>query len=86
MSMQSTSPASFIGGSWERITDKFLIGCQSSSYPVGTTGGTDNHTHTVNNHTLTEQQIPVLSGNITMHSAENAKVGSIFWSPTGVFS
>lgn len=40
-----TSPASFIGGTWERIEGKFIIGA-SSAYPVGTTGGSATHTQT----------------------------------------
>lgn len=41
-----TSPASFIGGTWERVEGKFIIGA-SSAYPVGTTGGSATHTQTV---------------------------------------
>ena len=33
-----TSPASFIGGTWERVEGEFIMGA-SSAYPVGTTGG-----------------------------------------------
>ena len=45
-SNDSTSPASFIGGTWERIEGKFIMGA-SSAYPVGTTGGSATHTQTV---------------------------------------
>ncbi len=41
-----TSPASFIGGTWERIEGEFIMGA-SSAYPVGTTGGSATHTQTV---------------------------------------
>ena len=40
-----TSPASFIGGTWERVEGKFIMGA-SSAYPVGTTGGSATHTQT----------------------------------------
>lgn len=40
-----TSPASFIGGTWERIEGEFIMGA-SSAYPVGTTGGSATHTQT----------------------------------------
>lgn len=40
-----TSPASFIGGTWERVEGEFIIGA-SSAYPVGTTGGNATHTQT----------------------------------------
>ena len=45
-SNDSTSPASFIGGTWERVEGKFIMGA-SSAYPVGTTGGSATHTQTV---------------------------------------
>ena len=41
-----TSPASFIGGTWERVEGEFIMGA-SDSYPVGTTGGSATHTQTV---------------------------------------
>ena len=41
-----TSPASFIGGTWERVEGEFIMGA-SSAYPVGTTGGSATHTQTV---------------------------------------
>lgn len=41
-----TSPASFIGGTWERIEGKFIMGA-SDSYPAGSTGGSATHTQTV---------------------------------------
>lgn len=37
MSVSSTSPASLFGGTWERISDCFLLGA-SSSFPAGATG------------------------------------------------
>lgn len=37
-----TSPASFIGGTWERIEGKFIIGA-SDTYPAGSTGGEAAH-------------------------------------------
>ena len=41
-----TSPASFIGGTWERIKGKFIMGA-SDTYPAGSTGGSATHTQTV---------------------------------------
>ena len=40
-----TSPASFIGGTWERVEGEFIMGA-SSAYPVGTTGSSATHTQT----------------------------------------
>ena len=39
-----TSPASFIGGTWERIEGKFIMGA-SDAYPAGSTGGSAEHEH-----------------------------------------
>lgn len=44
MSVNSTSPASLFGGTWERIKDKFLLG-SGDSYSAGATGGSATHTH-----------------------------------------
>ncbi len=41
-----TSPASFIGGTWERIEGEFIMGA-SDTYPAGSTGGSATHTQTV---------------------------------------
>ena len=45
VSNDPTSPASFIGGTWERVEGEFIMGA-SSAYPVGTTGGSATHTQT----------------------------------------
>lgn len=46
MSMEPTSPASFIGGTWEQIQGKFLLGADST-YTAGSTGGEATHTLTI---------------------------------------
>ena len=46
MSMNSTSPASLFGGTWEQIKDRFLLSA-GSTYQVGSTGGESTHTLTV---------------------------------------
>lgn len=48
-----TSPASFIGGTWERIEGKFIMGA-SDTYPAGSTGGEESVK-------LTRKNIPILS-------------------------
>lgn len=50
MSVNSTDPASFIGGTWERIQDTFLLAA-GSTYSAGATGGEATHT-------LTEAEMP----------------------------
>lgn len=52
ISENSTSPASFIGGTWERIEGKFIMGA-SDTYPAGATGGEESVK-------LTRKNIPVL--------------------------
>ena len=57
MSTSNTSPASFLGGEWESLKDRFLVGA-GSSYAVNATGGATSHAHTTGGHTLTENEIP----------------------------
>ena len=38
LSSENVSPASFMGGSWERIEDVFLL-CAGTTYAAGSTGG-----------------------------------------------
>lgn len=47
MSVNSTSPATLFGGTWQRIQDRFLIAA-GSTYKAGGTGGEATHTLTVN--------------------------------------
>ena len=42
MSVSSTSPATFLGGTWERIQDKFLLSA-GATYAAGATGGSATH-------------------------------------------
>lgn len=58
-----TSPASFIGGTWERIEGMFVMGA-SDSYPAGSTGGEEKHT-------LTESELPNVTGNVEFQSDGN---------------
>jgi hypothetical protein len=68
MSVNSTSPATLFGGTWERIQDRFLLSA-GSSYGAGTTGGAA----TV---TLTTNQIPAHThGRITLTGAANNFAG-----------
>lgn len=57
LSVNSTSPASLFGGTWEQLKDRFLLGA-GSSYSNGATGGATTHTHTTANHTLTINEMP----------------------------
>ena len=46
-STDPTSPASFIGGTWERVEGKFIMGA-SDTYPARSTGGEAAHALTIN--------------------------------------
>ena len=46
MSVNSTSPATLFGGTWEAIQGKFLLGADNGTYKAGNTGGEATHTLT----------------------------------------
>lgn len=46
ISVNSTSPASLFGGTWEQLKDRFLLGA-GDSYTAGSTGGESTHTLTL---------------------------------------
>ena len=57
LSVNSTSPATLFGGTWERIQDTFLLAA-GTSYAAGSTGGEASHTLTVGempSHTHSQQ-------------------------------
>ena len=47
LSVNSTSPASLFGGTWEQLKDRFLLGA-GSAYAAGSTGGEAAHTLSIN--------------------------------------
>lgn len=47
LSVKDTNPSTFIGGTWERLKDRFLLAA-GDSYAAGSTGGEAQHTLTVN--------------------------------------
>ena len=66
LSVNSTSPATLFGGTWEQIQDKFLLSA-GSTYTAGDTGGEANHT-------LTTNEIPAHTHNYAQYK------GSAGWS------
>lgn len=66
---QTISPenpsVTFGGGTWERIEGKFIMGA-SDTYPVGSTGGEEKHT-------LTESELPNVTGNVEFQSDGNSQ-------------
>ena len=57
MSVNSTSPETLFGGTWERLSNRFLVGA-GATYSAGSTGGSATHSHTTGDHTLTIDEIP----------------------------
>lgn len=57
ITVSNTSPAALFGGTWERISERFLLGA-SSSYPAGGTGGEFTHK-------LTQSELPDYSLSVT---------------------
>lgn len=50
ISTNDVNPGSIFTGTWEKIEGKFLLG-SSSSYTLGSDGGSANHSHSIPNHT-----------------------------------
>lgn len=46
VSNDPTSPASIVGGTWEKIKDKFILAA-GDTYAAGSTGGSANHNHSI---------------------------------------
>ena len=59
MSAEATSPASFIGGTWEQIKDRFILAA-GDTYAAGSTGGEATHTLTIDE--IPAHNHPILSG------------------------
>ncbi len=57
MSLSSTNPSTYFGGTWVQIKDSFLLGA-GNSYSAGNSGGSASHSHTTGNHTLSINEIP----------------------------
>lgn len=47
ISVNTTDPSTLFGGGWTRITGRFLLGADDSTYKNGATGGESTHTLTV---------------------------------------
>lgn len=69
MTVSNTSPESLFGGTWERISERFLLGA-SGSFLAGSTGGEYAHT-------LTQSELPNYSLSVTNGSnVIRSKTGS----------
>ena len=64
ISTNNTSPASLLGGTWEKIRDKFLLS-ESDTISAGSTGGEATHTLTVDELPSHTHNTPVAAGSYT---------------------
>lgn len=81
MSVNSASPQTLFGGTWERITGKFLLaatdgGSSGAIQAAGNSGGDATHVHTTGGHTLTTDEIPAHSHTVQTHN--NGGSGSVW--------
>ena len=67
MSANNVSPATFLGGTWEQIQDRFLL-CAGSTYSAGSTGGEATHK-------LTQAETPAHT-----HTRGTMEITGIIWS------
>lgn len=68
MSLNATSPETLFGGTWERISDTFLMAA-GNTYPAGTSGGS-------NSVRLAANQIPSLGISGTTNASTTGSAGS----------
>ena len=73
LSVNSASPDTLFGGTWEQIQGRFLLGV-SSSYPTGSTGGEATHTLTSGELPSHRHTIPSLSGSAASNGAHTHNV------------
>lgn len=73
LSVTNMNPATYFGGTWVQIQDRFLL-CAGSTYSAGNTGGSATHKHTTSGHTLTVDEIP--SHNHSMVNTNSGGSGS----------
>lgn len=65
MTVSNTSPESLFGGTWEKISERFLLAA-SSSYPAGSTGG--EFTHKLTQSELPNYSLSVANGSNVIRS------------------
>ena len=73
LSVNSASPDTLFGGTWEQIQGRFLLG-MSSSYPAGSQGGEATHTLTTTEMPSHRHTIPSLSGSAESNGAHTHNV------------
>lgn len=92
LSVNSTSPATLFGGTWEQLKDKFLLGVGDTYTTAGSTGGAASQSYTpegaVGEHTLTTDEIPSHNHTFTGTAVDtgNESVGHTHGFTTGGIS
>lgn len=76
LSTDGTEPAELYGGTWEQIKDAFLLGA-GDTYAAESTGGEEKHT-------LTESELPNVTGSVDFQSDGNNQ--GIVSGVSGVFT
>lgn len=76
ISVNSTSPASLFGGTWEQLKDRFLLGA-GGSYTANNTGGSASHAHSLSDNGIAKLST---SGNkLQMHSVAVSPPYPVDW-------
>lgn len=70
----STNPSKLFGGTWEQVTDKFVLAA-GSTYKAGTTGGEATHV-------LTADEMPRHDGHLQKNSGHMSGGNSNMYLPT----
>jgi len=82
LSTVSTSPRTLFGGTWTRITGKFLL-AQGGGYSAGSTGGEATHTLTTNEmpahkHTSYRNLVNTTGSGTSMQTASGSTYGTAY--------
>ena len=94
LSVKDTNPGTFIGGTWERIKDRFLLAA-GNTYSAGSTGGEAKHTLSVNempSHAHAERVGDLMTSNQNINELrvrlQNGSNGGghigVQWAPSGL--
>ncbi|NLI05386.1 MAG: hypothetical protein GX483_09030 [Actinomycetaceae bacterium] len=66
-SVNNVDPSTFIGGTWQKIEGKFLLG-SNSTYALGSTGGSATHTLTQNEMPVHRHVSPIADTSLTSYT------------------
>ena len=75
MSVNSTSPSTLFGGTWEQIEDKFLLAC-GTKHQNGDTGGSEDAVVVTHNHSTTEKYFLTTSGGAITRNSTAGTTGT----------